>query len=149
MLFVSNPLSASPRLISNLSRFPVSTLRPKSLVFFLCPSSSTTSNLGLSSGVSQFFSRNCQAFHAYGSLFSRVMPPRTSSPIRAVGTDHYSTLNVGRNATLQEIKSSYRKLARKVLLMFTAFLFCLVSGKVKGRVGNYVAGILTSNGIWF
>lgn len=33
--------------------------------------------------------------------------------IRAVGTDYYSTLNVSRNATLQEIKSSYRKLARK------------------------------------
>ncbi|XP_031265144.1 uncharacterized protein LOC116123523 isoform X2 [Pistacia vera] len=33
--------------------------------------------------------------------------------IRAAGTDHYSTLNVGRNATLQDIKTSYRKLARK------------------------------------
>ncbi|VVA98038.1 unnamed protein product [Arabis nemorensis] len=31
----------------------------------------------------------------------------------AGGTDHYSTLNVNRNATLQEIKSAYRKLARK------------------------------------
>ncbi|XP_010487680.1 PREDICTED: uncharacterized protein LOC104765628 [Camelina sativa] len=31
----------------------------------------------------------------------------------AAGTDHYSTLKVNRNATLQEIKSSYRKLARK------------------------------------
>ncbi|XP_027359060.1 uncharacterized protein LOC113867785 isoform X2 [Abrus precatorius] len=29
------------------------------------------------------------------------------------GTDYYSTLNVNPNATLQEIKSSYRKLARK------------------------------------
>lgn len=34
----------------------------------------------------------------------------------AAGTDHYSTLKVNRNATLQEIKSSYRKLARKVTL---------------------------------
>ncbi|KAK7314663.1 hypothetical protein VNO77_33190 [Canavalia gladiata] len=34
--------------------------------------------------------------------------------IRAkAGNDYYSTLNVSRNATLQEIKSSYRKLARK------------------------------------
>ncbi|KAJ0049255.1 hypothetical protein Pint_16897 [Pistacia integerrima] len=33
--------------------------------------------------------------------------------IRAAGTDYYSTLNVGRNATLQDIKTSYRKLARK------------------------------------
>ncbi|KFK39111.1 hypothetical protein AALP_AA3G202400 [Arabis alpina] len=31
----------------------------------------------------------------------------------ASGADHYSTLNVSRNATLQEIKSQYRKLARK------------------------------------
>lgn len=33
--------------------------------------------------------------------------------IRAAGTDYYSTLNVRQNATLQEIKTSYRKLARK------------------------------------
>uniref|UniRef100_A0A5B7B059 DNAJ heat shock family protein n=1 Tax=Davidia involucrata TaxID=16924 RepID=A0A5B7B059_DAVIN len=40
---------------------------------------------------------------------------RCSSVIRAAaaGSDYYSTLNVSRNATLQEIKSSYRKLARK------------------------------------
>ncbi|CAH2053439.1 unnamed protein product [Thlaspi arvense] len=31
----------------------------------------------------------------------------------AAGTDHYSTLNVDRNASLQDIKSAYRKLARK------------------------------------
>ncbi|KAJ4713565.1 Chaperone protein DnaJ [Melia azedarach] len=31
----------------------------------------------------------------------------------AAGTDYYSTLNVGRNASLQEIKAAYRKLARK------------------------------------
>ncbi|KAI6694224.1 hypothetical protein NL676_021934 [Syzygium grande] len=33
--------------------------------------------------------------------------------IRAARKDYYSTLGVGRNATLHEIKSSYRKLARK------------------------------------
>ncbi|XXG40901.1 hypothetical protein AAC387_Pa01g1498 [Persea americana] len=32
---------------------------------------------------------------------------------RATGPDYYATLNVGRTATLQEIKSSYRNLARK------------------------------------
>uniref|UniRef100_A0A1J3JVS7 Chaperone protein DnaJ n=1 Tax=Noccaea caerulescens TaxID=107243 RepID=A0A1J3JVS7_NOCCA len=31
----------------------------------------------------------------------------------AAGKDHYSTLKVSRNATLQDIKSAYRKLARK------------------------------------
>ncbi|KZV46478.1 dnaJsubfamily A member 3, mitochondrial [Dorcoceras hygrometricum] len=35
------------------------------------------------------------------------------SAIRTSSSDYYSVLNVGRNATLQEIKSSYRKLARK------------------------------------
>ncbi|CAM8934052.1 unnamed protein product [Rhodiola kirilowii] len=33
--------------------------------------------------------------------------------IRAAKSDYYATLNVKRNATLQEIKSSYRKLARQ------------------------------------
>ncbi|XP_038894093.1 chaperone protein DnaJ [Benincasa hispida] len=32
---------------------------------------------------------------------------------RGTATDHYSTLNVSRNATLQDIKNSYKKLARK------------------------------------
>lgn len=40
----------------------------------------------------------------------------------AAGKDHYSTLNVNRNATLQEIKSSYRKLARKVTLRDSSLL---------------------------
>lgn len=40
---------------------------------------------------------------------------RRSSVIRATESrsDYYATLNVSRNATLQEIKSSYRNLARK------------------------------------
>jgi len=52
-------------------------------------------------------------------IFSRVRRFGISGGYRrrvitmAAGTDHYSTLNVNRNATLQEIKSSYRKLARK------------------------------------
>lgn len=39
---------------------------------------------------------------------------RRGGVVRAAATDYYSTLNVSRNATLQEIKASYRKLARKV-----------------------------------
>ncbi|CAI0400330.1 unnamed protein product [Linum tenue] len=38
---------------------------------------------------------------------------RRCGTVRAAGRDHYSTLNVGRKASLQEIKSAYRKLARK------------------------------------
>lgn len=133
MHFISNAFSASRCPISNLlPQIPTSTLRPNSYFFFFNPSSSSTiiTSLGLSSRASQFFSRNHQIFNHNSFLFFRAKTPRTSSPVRAVGTDHYSTLNVGRNATLQEIKSSYRKLARKVL-MLAAFLFCFVSEKVK------------------
>lgn len=57
----------------------------------------------------------------------------------AAGTDHYSTLNVNRNATLQEIKSAYRKLARKVtlrdsrLLLFFLYFYRI---ELKLRVCN-------------
>lgn len=48
--------------------------------------------------------------------------------IRAkAGTDYYSTLNVSSNATLQEIKSSYRKLARKVPFFLSGYsIFFLI-----------------------
>lgn len=39
------------------------------------------------------------------------------------GGDYYSLLNVSRNATLSEIKSSYRKLARKVCVFFQKYVF--------------------------
>ncbi|KAF3437836.1 hypothetical protein FNV43_RR20592 [Rhamnella rubrinervis] len=115
MLFVSNAFSASPCPISNLlPQIPTCTLRPSSFAFFSRPYPSTViTSLGLSSGASQFFSRNHQIFKPNSFLFFRAKHPRTPSPVRAVGRDYYSTLNVGRNATLQEIKSSYRKLARK------------------------------------
>ncbi|OMO69907.1 hypothetical protein COLO4_28868 [Corchorus olitorius] len=38
---------------------------------------------------------------------------RRTAVIRAAGSDYYSTLNVSPDATLQEIKASFRKLARK------------------------------------
>ncbi|KAL0743422.1 hypothetical protein Bca4012_084935 [Brassica carinata] len=38
---------------------------------------------------------------------------RRGVTVAAAGKDHYATLNVGRNATLKEIKSAYRNLARK------------------------------------
>ncbi|RVX17919.1 Chaperone protein dnaJ A7B, chloroplastic [Vitis vinifera] len=45
----------------------------------------------------------------------RLRPPkwRRWGVIRAARSDYYSTLNVSRNSTLKEIKSSYRKLARE------------------------------------
>ncbi|KAJ1438691.1 HSP40/DnaJ peptide-binding [Sesbania bispinosa] len=46
--------------------------------------------------------------------FSTTKNRSRAAVIRAkAGTDYYSTLNVSSNATLQEIKSAYRKLARK------------------------------------
>ena len=50
---------------------------------------------------------------AKGHRFFNTASVRAAASARA---DYYSTLNVSRNATLQEIKSSYRKLARKVSL---------------------------------
>ncbi|KAM5560815.1 chaperone protein dnaJ A6, chloroplastic [Rosa sericea] len=43
------------------------------------------------------------------AYFIRTKPPRLV--IRAAGTDYYKTLNLDRNASLKEIKTSYRKLA--------------------------------------
>ncbi|KAJ4961044.1 hypothetical protein NE237_020954 [Protea cynaroides] len=56
--------------------------------------------------------------------FERIWNPYSPSPsvrkkrsrcivVRAAGSDYYATLDLNRNATLQEIKSSYKKLARK------------------------------------
>ncbi|CAL0323925.1 unnamed protein product [Lupinus luteus] len=52
--------------------------------------------------------------HNPSFVFSTTRNRFRASVISAkAGTDYYSTLNVTSNATLQEIKSSYRKLARK------------------------------------
>lgn len=45
--------------------------------------------------------------------------------IRAAKADYYSSLGVGKTATLQEIKSSYRKLARKVRDCSLFFKCCI------------------------
>ncbi|CAH8284581.1 unnamed protein product [Eruca vesicaria subsp. sativa] len=45
--------------------------------------------------------------------FRRCESRRRLVTMAAAGKDHYATLNVGRNATLKEIKSAYRNLARK------------------------------------
>lgn len=84
------------------------------------PQNSYTSNASLAIRTLVFGSR--------ASIFSRgskripnpnfpsfhVRSDRRLSVIRAKASDYYATLNVSRKATLQEIKSSYRNLARKV-----------------------------------
>ncbi|KAL2344136.1 hypothetical protein Fmac_005421 [Flemingia macrophylla] len=71
------------------------------------PSSSTLSVATFGSN----FSRN---IHNPVFGFSTARNHSRAVVIRAkAGTDYYSTLNVSPNATLQEIKASYRKLARK------------------------------------
>lgn len=130
--------SASPSTIPNLPPVPISAVSSNSFVFFNLPSSTFTGSFGLSSTASQFFCPNYQAFSPNRSLFSRVKTPRTCCPIRAAGTDYYSTLKVGRNATLQEIKSSYRKLARKVMVwwwcLFSAFVYLFGCWESEGKI---------------
>lgn len=87
-----------------LSPIPNSALRPNSY-------STVISSFTLSSGASKFFCGNLRISNPNPH---RGNPSRASSAIRAAGTDYYSTLKVGRNASLQEIKGAYRKLARKV-----------------------------------
>lgn len=69
----------------------------------------------------------------------RRFPSFTVTAKRQTSSDYYSVLNVSRNATLQEIKSAYRNLARKVLflnlygfhvLMYYVMLFNSICTKV-------------------
>ncbi|KAL6223952.1 hypothetical protein ACLB2K_002809 [Fragaria x ananassa] len=48
--------------------------------------------------------------------FIRTKPP--SLVIRAAGTDHYKTLNLNRNTTLKEIKTSYRSTPCREMVMW-------------------------------
>lgn len=75
------------------------------------PYSFSSSILRLSSGASTFFTRNDPTLKPNFAPFIRTKPPPLV--LRAAGTDYYKTLNLDRNATLKEIKSSYRKLARQ------------------------------------
>ncbi|TYJ42724.1 hypothetical protein E1A91_A03G107200v1 [Gossypium mustelinum] len=80
---------------------------------FLIPGSgSRTSVLGLRWSESQFFCKTHAPYYRLGIIKRKC---RHSAVIRATssGSDYYSTLNVSRGATLQEIKTSYRSLARK------------------------------------
>ncbi|KAL6130976.1 hypothetical protein ACLB2K_069354 [Fragaria x ananassa] len=48
--------------------------------------------------------------------FIRTKPP--SLVIRAAGTDHYKTLNLNRNTTLKEIKTSFRSTPCREMVMW-------------------------------
>uniref|UniRef100_A0A7N2RC11 Chaperone protein DnaJ n=1 Tax=Quercus lobata TaxID=97700 RepID=A0A7N2RC11_QUELO len=99
---------------SSISTFPPpfpnsSALRPNSFLKFHTSSS-------LSSGASTFFNKTLLIPNPNSGRFLRRRSPLRRASLRAsatASTDYYSTLKVGRNATLQEIKASYRKLARK------------------------------------
>lgn len=89
------------------------------------PTNSYPSNASLSIRTLGFRSRD--SIFSHGSI--RISNPnfpsfhiisyrrRSLVRARATGPDYYATLNVKRTATLQEIKSSYRNLARKVRLL--------------------------------
>ncbi|XP_022766466.1 uncharacterized protein LOC111311340 isoform X3 [Durio zibethinus] len=81
---------------------------------FLFPGSGSISyGLGLGWNESQFFCKTQTPRYRVGVIKRKC---RRSGVIRAAagsGIDYYSTLNVSPGATLQEIKASYRKLARK------------------------------------
>ncbi|XP_031405368.1 uncharacterized protein LOC116214178 isoform X2 [Punica granatum] len=90
---------------------PPSTVRPRasgfSSSFLILPKFSF-----LSSANSSIFGTNNGAFLKPVSSPTHRRWSRGVA-IRAAKADYYSALNVGKNASLQEIKSSYRKLARK------------------------------------
>ncbi|XP_057759345.1 uncharacterized protein LOC130979815 [Arachis stenosperma] len=85
------------------------------------PSTLAVATLGFFSTTatpSKFLRKTTSHSHipSFGFPAARNTPfSRYASTIRAKAgtTDYYSVLNVSRNATLQEIKASYRKLARK------------------------------------
>ncbi|KAJ7975268.1 Chaperone protein DnaJ [Quillaja saponaria] len=95
--------------ISKFSSIPNYSVRPSSFGF--CNSPLTLKSFGLSVSESKFFRKNGH-FLDPSFVFVRKKHPR-STAVRAAGTDYYSKLNVHKDASLQEIKSSYRKLARK------------------------------------
>ncbi|KAL5578297.1 hypothetical protein UlMin_019996, partial [Ulmus minor] len=112
MHIIHNPPFAKLTPLSNFPPVPFSAVRLSSSSFSN-GSSTVVTSLDMSSGASKFFHGDFRFSNPNSPLLLRAKSARFSSAIRAVGTDYYSTLRVGRTATLQEIKSSYRKLARK------------------------------------
>lgn len=90
---------------------------PKTLTF----SNSLSSSLEFSSTESNPFSVNRRRRRRFVTV---------EAAAKSSSSDLYSVLNVSRNATLQEIKASYRKLARKVYYTILYSSFCDVVCKL-------------------
>ncbi|XVF53757.1 hypothetical protein PTKIN_Ptkin05aG0124700 [Pterospermum kingtungense] len=87
------------------------TIGHNSFLFLGSSSGSVSSGLGLGWSHTQFFCKTQTPNYRVDSIKTKC---RCSGVIKAAtGSDYYSTLNVSPGATLQEIKASYRKLARK------------------------------------
>lgn len=101
----------------NLSLFPPITS------YSTCCSVET---LGFSNSVSPTLKCLCRNPN-YNSLYSNIRRRRCTVIARAStsrgGSDYYSVLNVSRSATLQEIKASYRNLARKVPPLLSLYTY--------------------------
>ncbi|XWS50858.1 hypothetical protein CRYUN_Cryun12cG0125600 [Craigia yunnanensis] len=81
---------------------------------FLFPGSgSISSGLGLGWSKSQFFYKTQTPNYRVAVIKKKCTRSGVIRAAAGSGSDYYSTLNVSPGATLQEIKVSYRKLARK------------------------------------
>lgn len=103
------PNFALSRPISYFPPIPTS-LKPKTLSFCSSLSPFLLSN---SSGFSPFSTRRRR-------FVSVIAAAKTSA------SDYYSVLNVGKDASLQEIKASYRKLARQVHSHIYIYVFVVL-----------------------
>ncbi|KAE8705340.1 dnaJ-like protein 1 [Hibiscus syriacus] len=90
--------------------YPVQHCGIRHISFLFHAGGSGSSVVGLGWSDSQFFCKTQPPFYRLRIVNRKC---RRSGIIRAAGSDYYSTLNVSRGATLQEIKASYRNLARK------------------------------------
>ncbi|KAI4347285.1 hypothetical protein L6164_008107 [Bauhinia variegata] len=101
--------SANLNPLSNFNRVPTYRARPNSFEISISPL--TVRSYGLSASDSNFLYK-IGHFQNRSFGFARRKHSR-SAIVRAARTDYYSILNVSKNASLQEIKSAYRTLARK------------------------------------
>ncbi|KAJ4828187.1 hypothetical protein Tsubulata_045117 [Turnera subulata] len=102
----SNCCYATPKPTSHFPPIPPNTLTT------LSPSLKASSLSFTSSNSSDILPTTCLSSRTHNSRRRRFTTVIAAAAAGA-RTDYYSTLNVTKNASLQEIKTSYRKLARK------------------------------------